>query len=334
MLKHPKIGIDLMGGTHSPSHLLTGLIEQLTRFSSYFELVLFCNHETKEAILPLLNPCSLPYTIISSSQTISLEDPPLFALKNKKDSSLFLGLSHLKEKKIDAFVSLGNTGALLSIAHFHLSLLPGIDRPALLTHLPTKKKPVTLLDVGARATATAPQLAELALIGSAYLKALGHSFFQVGLLNIGEEEHKGTPLHKEAFQLIQSIHEKNRDILPSFFGNIEPQAVFEGNCDLVITDGFSGNIFLKSAEGTAEFIRHIIAQFDKTLVLKKELKPLFEHENYPGALLAGLDGIIFKCHSDFSGRALYSAVQQSLNLLKGNFLDQIKHHLESKNHSI
>ena len=337
-LAKPIIGVDLMGGDHPPTVLLSGILDNLKNTPQDCKFLFFCDEVSFHDISEILNlfhrDHTLDFAIKTTSQIISLSDQPLQAVKSKKDSTLWVGIQHLRDKQIDAFIAVGNTGALLAIAHFTLDLLPGISRPALMAKLPTIKNSVTLLDVGANAHATADQLHQFALIGSAYLRAMGKNYFQVGLLNIGSEEHKGKVEHKEAFALIKELHQKNPDIIPSFIGNIEPQDVFLGNCDLVITDGFSGNIFLKSAEGTSQLILKTLKKLAPSTISSEQveklmigMRPYFEHEVNPGALLTGIDGIVIKCHSYFDGRALFHAICHAKDLIHGNFIEKIKGNL-------
>ncbi len=334
----PLIGIDLMGGDNPPHLLLQGILKSLEYSPIPVSFVLFCDQAHATQVQALSDAYALnhltSFQLVISKEHITLQDPPLYAFKSKRESSLWMGITYLKEKKIDAFISVGNTGALLAIAHFSLDLLPNINRPALLTRLPTMKNCVTLMDVGANTVATKDHLLQYAIMGSAYLRALGKSNFSAGLLNIGTEEHKGTVERKEAFALIKELHLTTPEVLPHFFGNIEPQDVFSGLCDLVITDGFSGNIFLKSAEGTSQLIlntikkqaHHIISENQVTSLIQG-LRPFFEHEVNPGALLTGVDGIIIKCHSYFDGKAIYHAISHAIELIQGNFIDKIKKNL-------
>jgi glycerol-3-phosphate acyltransferase PlsX len=334
----PRIGVDLMGGDNPPHQLLNGIIHHLKLHPKNIHLVLFCDRSCFSTINELIEnfqaPSSLSIEIIQKKEFISLEDHPLSATKSKKDSTLWQGILDLKEQKIDAFISVGNTGALLAISHFTLNLLPSISRPALLTRLPTMKSSVALMDVGATTHATKDHLLQFAYMGSAYLRALGKNHFKVGLLNIGTEEHKGTLERKEAYLLIKELHQKQPDLLPHFIGNIEPQDVFSGNCDLVLTDGFSGNIFLKSAEGTSQLILKTLNKLAPTVIstdqaenLIDSMRPFFEHEVNPGALLTGVDGIVIKCHSYFDGKALFHAVCHAIDLIQGNFIEKIKKNL-------
>lgn len=337
-LAKPIIGVDLMGGDHPPISLLSGILDNFKKTPQECKFFFYCDETSSIEIKATLARFSLDhpldYAIKTTSQTITLSDQPLQAVKSKKDSTLWVGIQNLRDKQIDAFVAVGNTGALLAIAHFTMDLLPGISRPALMARLPTLKNSATLLDVGANAQATADQLHQFTLIGSAYLRSMGKAYFQVGLLNIGSEEHKGKIEHKEAYAKIKELHTKSPEIIPSFIGNIEPQDVFLGHCDLIITDGFSGNIFLKSAEGTSQLILKTLQKLapstisqDQVEKLMLGMRPYFEHEVNPGALLTGINGIIIKCHSYFDGRALFHAICHARDLIRANFIEKIKSHL-------
>ncbi|NBO24507.1 MAG: phosphate acyltransferase PlsX [Chlamydiae bacterium] len=330
----PKIGIDLMGGDTPPKELLSVLLDQLKSDQTPYSLIFYCDDQSYESLSQLLfdrKSAHHSFELISKKTYISLEDPPLAAVKSKKDSTLWQGLTDLKEQTIEAFISLGNTGALLAISHFCLKLLPSVSRAALLTQLPTAQQSVTLMDVGANTSATPNHLLEFAFMGSAYLRALGKTHFKVGLLNIGSEEHKGTQERKDAYNQIKELHQNHPDLIPHFIGNIEPQDVFNGHCDLVITDGFSGNIFLKSAEGTSQLILKtlhkkapaILSQ-EQLLQLIQKLSFVFEHAVHPGALLTGVDGIVIKCHSYFDGKAIYHAIKHAKDLIEGDFIEKIK----------
>ena len=334
----PIIGVDLMGGDHPPHQLLSDILEHISKKPLNAKIIFFCSIDHLTLIQSVLKSSLcitfLDYEIVPKQEYITLEDHTLTALKTKKDSSLWQGVLDLKAKKVDALISVGNTGALLAICHFCLELLPKVHRPALLTKMPSMKNSITLLDVGANTTATKEQLLQFSLIGSAYLKSLGNEHFKIGLLNIGTEEHKGTVERKEALALIKSYHHQHPERIPHFIGNIEPQDVFLGNCELVVTDGFSGNIFLKSAEGTSQLILKKLRTLNHPFISKElvsdlvqHLRPIFEHEVYPGALLAGVSGIVIKCHSYFDGRAIYHSIIHAIELHQGNFLEKLKKNL-------
>jgi glycerol-3-phosphate acyltransferase PlsX len=334
----PKFGIDLMGGDIPPHILLKGVLDNLSVSPMEACFLFYCDEDHFPQIENEIRQFKIHHpldaTIVACKDVITSQDSPLIAVKTKKNSSMSLGILDLNEKKIDAFMTVGNTGALLALAHFHLNVLPGIKRPALMAHLPTSSKPVALMDVGANTHASSELLFQFALMGIAYLRATQNNDFTLGILNIGSEEHKGTSERKETIALLKEFQESHPELLPNFYGNIEPREVFQGKCDLVITDGFSGNIFLKSAEGTSHLIMNSLKESGKEVLTKDQLKklmtvlnPFFEHEVYPGALLTGVDGIVLKCHSYLDGKAIYQTILHANDLIQGDFLSKIKKNL-------
>lgn len=265
------------------------------------------------------------FDIVKSSQIIEMDDDPLLAVRRKKDSSLCKGLQYLKDKKIDAFVSAGNTGALLLAAKTTLKTIPGIDRPALLALLPTKKKEVAVLDVGANLSLTSEHILQLAAMGIAYQKSRGIENPTVGLLNIGTEAMKGTPHHRETYLKLDAMN-RDRQV---FAGNIEGKAVFQGDIDVLVTDGFTGNVFLKTAEGIADFILEELENTSRETSfshLQHELSNLrsrMHYAEYPGAILCGVNGIVIKCHGDSSPETFMHGIKGALRLVKHGFLEKI-----------
>jgi glycerol-3-phosphate acyltransferase PlsX len=296
-----KVVVDLLGSENTP--------ERLYRAVDALSL-------PKGAELILIGPPSLPVQI-PCTEFIRMDEDPLIALRKKKEASLYLGLRLLKEKKADAFISAGNTGALVSASKMVLSMLPGLLRPALLAHIPTKKEPVAVLDVGANVPSKTAHLVQFAQMGVAYKKALGCPNPRVGLLNIGQEALKGTHDHRQAYRELQSlpIH---------FVGNVEGREVFDGDVDLLVTDGFTGNVFLKTAEGIASLILDRLAEHKE--VFRDKLSDLQRHlhyANYPGALLIGVRGIVIKCHSYSTPEAFAGAVLGALQLASSSILSRL-----------
>jgi glycerol-3-phosphate acyltransferase PlsX len=242
-----------------------------------------------------------------------MDEHPLHSLRRKKNASIPVGMRLLKEGKIDAFVSSGNTGALVSSAKMILSMLPGIHRPALLALMPTKKNPVAVLDVGANIQVKAQHLVQFAHVGAAYQKARGIDHPTVGILNIGSEALKGTSELRLAYQKLLNL--KNAPF--RFAGNIEGKSVFDGDVDVLVTDGFTGNIFLKTAEGIASLIldrlhAHIPASELKKLNIS-DLQRHLHYAEYPGALLAGVRGIVIKCHGYTTPQGFANGVLGAIN---------------------
>lgn len=316
-----RIGIDLMGGDTPPEDLFQGVIQLINeKFDA--EMIVIATSD-------VLQDIDSPVEVMRAKDVIEMDDDPLLAVRRKKESSMAIGLQLLKEKRIDAFISVGNTGALLLTVKRHLPKLPGIDRPALLAILPTLGKEIAVLDVGANLSLKPKHLYQLASMGIAYQTSRGVKNPTVGLLNIGSESKKGTAYHQEVYQALEAL---NRDT-PTFIGNIEGKQAFRGDIDVLVTDGFTGNIFLKTAEGCAAFILDEIEQKSltnttpeiKSMLLK--LKTRLHWTEYPGAILAGIDGVVVKCHGDSSPIALMNGIKGAYRLVKHDFLNQIKKQL-------
>jgi len=230
------------------------------------------------------------FEYIETTEFVAMDDNPLSALRRKKNASLFAGLHFLKAKKIDAFVSAGNTGALVLGAKVILGNLPGILRSALLARMPTKKEPVAVLDVGANVQVKAIHLVQFSLLGTAFAKAHGVKNPTVGLLNIGSEAMKGTSELRVAYKELKKL--KNAPF--HFAGNIEGKSVFDGDVDVLITDGFTGNVFLKTAEGIASLILDRFGtllpphEYKKLMPQIGDLSGHLHYAEYPGAILAGI----------------------------------------------
>lgn len=293
-MKPLKIGVDLCGNDNAPQTLLSAL-KQLSIPS--------------DVALVTIGPPSLAVEV-SAPEVIEMDEHPLTALRQKKRASIPLGMRLLKEGKIDAFVSAGNTGALVSSAKMILRMLPGHLRPSLLALMPTKKQPVAVLDLGANVQCKAQHLVQFAKLGIAFQKIRGIQHPRVGLLNIGTEPLKGTSELQLAHISLSS--------LPHFVGNIEGKTVFDGDVDVLITDGFTGNIFLKTAEGVASLILDKIKADGEA----KRFQSLTLAE-YPGALLAGVNGIVIKCHGYATPKGFTNGVCEAIHWAKEGFVQKI-----------
>lgn len=320
----PRIGIDLMGSDTPPEILLQGLLTLLKEQDTAADLFLFATAEVLKQI-----PKTPPVTPVLVTEVITMKDDPISAVRKKKDSSINRGMRMLASKELDAFISAGNTGALLTSAKVLLPMLPGIARPALLTLLPTKTKEVAVLDVGANVSFKVKHLLQFASMGIAYQKSRGIAHPTVGLLNIGSEEKKGTKELQEAYQKLRELNKSDPDH-PVFLGNIEGRDVFQSDIDVLVTDGFTGNVFLKTAEGIAA----VILDHLQTVFLEERFSPLKEtlsrlhhrlhYAEYPGAILCGVEGIVVKCHGDCGPEAMISSVKGTIRLVKHSFLENIK----------
>jgi glycerol-3-phosphate acyltransferase PlsX len=306
-----------------------------------FEAILAIHHEidsgdsliaiSQHSVLPLLRrtygSSVNAIEFCTTEESIEMEEAPLLAVRRKKDSSMAAGIRLLKEKQIDAFVSSGNTGALVAFAKLHLPMLPNIERPALLVTMPTEKGKVVVLDVGANIKPKPNHLVSYALLGSFYRQCM----FQednpsIGLLNIGVEEQKGTQEVKEAYQLLQ------KQFQGSFLGNIEGREVFQGKIDVLVTDGFTGNVFLKTAEGISSFLAEYLGKHFPIPETVSHLHQRFNYAEHPGALLCGVDGIIVKCHGFSNKQALKNGIRGAFTLAKKEILSRLKEKLHRMPH--
>lgn len=299
-----------MGNDNSPEALSHAL--RKLKLPNSVDLILFGLPEYQD-------PHDTKY--VATPEFISMDEAPLYALRRKKRASMCEGLRHLKAKKLDAFISAGNTGAFVSSAKMILGNIPGILKPALLARMPTKKLPVTVLDVGANVQVKAAHLVQFAKMGAAYCKIHGIENPTVGLLNIGSEPIKGTSELRLAYHELQSTDPKEF----RFAGNIEGKSVFEGDVDVLVTDGFTGNIFLKTAEGIASLILDRFGglippeEYQKLSPQIRDLASTLHYAEHPGALLAGVRGIAIKCHGYSTPGAFEKAVLGAIELVQGNF---------------
>jgi glycerol-3-phosphate acyltransferase PlsX len=237
--KKLRIAIDAMGGDYAPEREIAGAVETLRVSENKFEIILVGNERTIRSQLALQKAENLPLTVVHASQVISMEDSPTAALKQKKDSSLAIGMRLHKEGKADAFVSAGNTGAVLSAATLILGRIKGVSRPTIGTFIPAEHGMCLLVDAGANVTCRAQHLYEFAIMGSIYFQLIrGKENPTVALLNVGEEKSKGTDTVIEAHKLLSSSQ-------INFIGNVEGGDILKAKADVVICDGFVGNIILK-----------------------------------------------------------------------------------------
>ncbi len=264
-------------------------------------------------------------TYVVTKEVIHMEDPPLEVIRKKKQASLCVALTFLKEGKIDALISSGNTGALVAKAKHELSLFSGISRPALATFIPTKKKPLVVLDVGANISTSGKTLEQFAKMGALLQKLLGIKKPRVAFLNMGEEPFKG--LHEQRKALIQL----QKETFFSFIGNREGTTIFEGDVDVLVTDGFTGNIFLKTAEGVARFLLSSIEEkLPSDFVSLVREAPSYSY--YPGALLLGCPKMVFKCHGNSEAKTFVEAAEALFFLQKKKFSQKWEQELKKNPH--
>ncbi len=329
------IGIDLLGGEH---HCLTHILDTLCfiyKTKSYpLRLLFFVTPKigAKLREFQSSNKALLPKEFLSLyevEEVIQMQDSPLFAIRRKKNSSLSVAMRFLKEGKINALVSTGNTGALVAAAQIYLPLFKGIRRSALMAVLPTKKSLLAVLDVGANVSCTTNHVVQIAQMGLAYQKSRGVRCPRLGLLNIGTEETKGHGEIRKTYRCLQELHLSNRSF--TFVGNVEGKEIFSGNIDILVTDGFTGNVFLKTAEGISAFILDIIQEnqaiFDISQSLFDRLTKGLRLAKCPGAILCGVENIVMKCRGDASPEAITNGVQTAFDLVENQFISKMKHQL-------
>jgi glycerol-3-phosphate acyltransferase PlsX len=314
-----KIIYDAMGGDFAPLEIVKGAV--LTKKELNIEPVLSGNREAIEKILNDLEENVEEYEILDANSIIENDEEPVVALRRKKDSSLVVGLNYLAEGNGDGLISAGSTGALLAGGLFIIKRIEGVDRTPIATLLPTKTKPFLLVDTGANVDTTPELLNQFAIMGSIYSeKALGIEKPKVGLLNIGKEEGKGNNLYKKTYALLS----ENKYI--NFMGNVEAREIPYGIADVVIADGFDGNVFLKTYEGTAYMIMDLfkenlsyIEDIQTAGALKNLILKTFSHFQYAnlgGAPLLGLNKPVFKAHGISDAEAILGASKQLKNFVE------------------
>ncbi|WP_026692529.1 phosphate acyltransferase PlsX [Peribacillus kribbensis] len=324
-----KISIDAMGGDHAPKEVVGGAVKAVKAFSD-LTVVLYGD---KARIREHLEEHDR-IEIVHTEEQILATDEPVRAVRRKKNSSMVLAAQSVSDGIADACISAGNTGALMAAGLFVVGRIEGIERPALSPTLPTiDGKGFVLLDVGANADAKAEHIVQYAYMGSVYAeKVRGIHSPRVGLLNIGTEEKKGNELTKEAYGLLKEagIH---------FIGNVEARDLLDGAADVVVTDGFTGNMVLKTLEGTAlgmfKMMKEALTSNMKSklaaAVLKpqlKELKTKLDYSEYGGAGLFGLKAPVIKAHGSSDANAIYNAVRQAREMVQNEVSSTIRKMIE------
>jgi phosphate acyltransferase len=325
-----RIAIDAMGGDHAPDAIVKGAQHAVENIPG-LEITLV-GDEAK--ISPLLTN-NKNITVLHTNEVITGEDEPVRAVRRKKDASLVLMANEVKEGRADACISAGNTGALMTAGLFIVGRIKGIDRPALSPTIPTiDGKGFLLLDVGANVDAKPNHLLQYGVMGSIYAeKVRGIHQPRVGLLNVGTEDQKGSELTKKAFEKLSQapIH---------FVGNVEARDLLDGVADVVVTDGFSGNIALKTLEGTAlglfKMIKDVMMSNLKTklaaAVIKSDLKKIkdkLDYSEYGGAALFGLRAPVVKAHGSSNETAIFNAIKQTCQLVEKNVIGVIEETVKS-----
>lgn len=321
-----KIIVDAFGGDNAPLEILKGCEMAVKDFDINITLT---GDEKKIKAVAEQNSISLDkMEIVHCTQTITMDDEADAVLKSKKDSSMAVGLSLLSQDKGDAFVSAGNSGALCMGATLGVKRIKGIKRPAFAPVLPSQNGFFMLMDGGANVECRPEMLYQFALMGSIYMeKVMGVKNARVGLANVGTEEHKGTELYQNTYELLSSSK-------LNFIGNIEGRDIPKGTCDVVVCDGFTGNLILKTYEGVAitlmQEMKHLFADSTKgklagALVLKelKKFKHHYDYNAYGGAPILGASKPVFKAHGDSKAKTFYNAIRLSVDFVKAGTVEEI-----------
>lgn len=324
-----KIAIDAMGGDHAPKEVVLGAMKAIQAFQDIHISLVGDEEKIKEF---LTNDERI--SIVHTTDMILSTDEPVKAVRRKKTSSMVMAAKLVADGEADGCISAGNTGALMAAGLFVVGRIDGIDRPALAPTLPTiDGEGFLLLDVGANVDAKPEHLLHNAIMGSIYAdKVRGVPNPRVGLLNIGTEENKGNDLAKKAFELLQSSN-------VNFVGNVEARDLLDGVADVIVTDGFTGNMVLKTIEGTAmgifKMLKTALTSSTKSkvaaAVLKPELKTLkskLDYSEYGGAGLFGLKAPVIKAHGSSDANSIYNAIRQTRNMIEKEVAETIKQAVE------
>jgi len=329
-----RIALDAMGGDHAPSEVIRGALRAAEENES-IEIVLIGEEKTIKEELHIAS-ATIPFEILHTDEWITMDEDPKEAVKAKENASINLAAKMVNENQVDAMVSAGNTGATILAAAQHIPVIEGIERTALATVYPTAKFEKSksgfalMLDVGATLKCTAKQLVHFAFMGNFYLaEVLGINRPRIGLLNIGEEETKGGAELKKTFQLLKRAEELN------FIGNIEGKDIPRGIADVVVTEGFLGNVVLKMLEGVADVVKETGKYaFKKKLSWKialallapgiKKLKRRTDYSEYGGAPILGFKRLAIKAHGRSNAKAIANAIKVAANSSKQNICTKIE----------
>lgn len=330
------VAIDAMGGDHG-AHVTVPAALAILRRDADVNIVLVGLVEVIEAELRIHRAAvSSRLRIHPASEVVTMDDPPALALRGKKDSSMRVAVNLVKSGEANACVSAGNTGALMAISRFVLKMLPGIERPAIASVLPTLNGHTHVLDLGANVDCSAEHLLQFGIMGAMLVEAVDHKEQpSVGLLNIGEEDIKGNDVVKQAGEMLKSSG-------LNFYGNVEGDDIYKGTVDVVVCDGFVGNVALKTSEGLAKLIAEVLRrEFKKNLLTRvagivalpviRAFKRKMDPRRYNGASLLGLNGVIIKSHGSADVFAFEQAILKALEEVRGGLLRRIAEQVGAHN---
>jgi len=329
-----KIVVDGMGGDKGSKEVLKGIKKALEEKKD-IEIIVVGQENKLSEILKEMNFSDKRLTIVNADEIIKMDDEPVAAVREKKNSSINVGLGLVKKGEADAFVSAGNTGALISASQLKLRRIKGILRPAIATVFPSKKGKIVFMDVGATADTKPEYINQFAIMGTEFAKEiLKIDLPKVSLLNIGSEEGKGNEVTRQAFDLLK----ENKEI--NFVGNIESREMMFADVDVIVSDGFTGNMVLKTSEGVANYIFSVLKEEIKksffakigVIFLKKALKSMknkLDSSEYGGALFLGLNGISIKAHGNSDYIGIKNAIIVADSFANNKFVEKLKNKINN-----
>lgn len=320
-----RIAVDAMGGDNAPAEIVKGAVQASLEFSLAVTLV---GDPAKIAAELKKYKKQGDVSIVPASEVIGMDEAPATAVKQKKDASINVAVALVKDGKADAIVSAGNTGAIMAASLFKLGRIPGVERPAIATEFPLPAGKVLLLDMGANVDCKAKHLVQFAVMGNLFAKHVMHiENPRVGLLNIGEEKEKGNEVARETWPLL-----KNLPI--NFIGNVESKEILQGKADVIVCDGFVGNLILKFAESLAgsvfklmkkELFSGVLNKIGLVILLPSlmRLKKQVTYDEYGGAPLLGINGIVFKAHGRSNATAVKNAIREAAEMVEANMVSSL-----------
>ena len=334
MTKLIKIAVDAMGGDNSPRKVVDGIIHNHKKNKENFFKIFGDKDEILKQIGNQINESF--YEIVHTNDVVKSTDSPLEAAKRGKKTSMWLSIESVKNKETDIVISAGNTGALLVIAKLNLKMLENIDRPALSALWPNKKGMSVVLDLGANIECSSKNLIDFAIMGASLYKSLyPNDISKVALLNIGSEELKGNEIIKETYQLLNDKKNQNFD----FEGYIEGNELMNGKVNVIVSDGFTGNVALKTAEGTANFIADelkkalsgsLLGKISSLLNISnlRKFKKRLDPRLYNGAIFVGLDTPVVKSHGGIDYIGFSNSLDVCNRIIKGNLIKKIRENIK------
>ena len=324
------IALDAMGGDNAPKIIVRGANIARQRYPDVRFIVYGRENEVKP-LLDRMAKLRKVTTLVHAEDVVAPDDKPSTALRSGRQSSMRLAINAVRDGEADAVVSAGNTGALMAMAKFVLKTLPGIDRPAIASYFPTMKGETVMLDLGANVSCSARNLVDFAVMGTACARAvLGIMRPTCGLLNVGSEEIKGHEALHEASAILRTA-----EMPATFIGFVEGDDITKGTCDVIVTDGFTGNIALKASEGTAKLISEFVRRTFRSSIMAglgyllarpamRKLRSRIDPRRYNGAIFLGLNGVVVKSHGGTDALGFANAVGVAVDMARQNFIEQIR----------